>query len=119
MLKRTSKQLSFFSSLEDMLNHQHPLFQLSHKINWQSFDDAFSPLYCSTNGRPAHPIRLMCGLLILKHLRNVSDETVVLQWGENAYYQYFADNLNLLPKSPVMRLTWFTSENVSVRKAWK
>ena len=31
MLKRTSKQLSMFSSLEDMLSHQHPLFQLSNK----------------------------------------------------------------------------------------
>ena len=74
MLKRTSKQLSMFSSLEDMLSHEHPLFQLSNKINWKRFENAFSPLYCSTNGRPAHPIRLMCGLLILKHLRNVSDE---------------------------------------------
>ncbi len=68
-----------------MLSHQHPLFQLSNKINWESFENAFSPLYCSTNGRPAHPIRLMCGLLILKHLRNVSDEMVVSQWSENAY----------------------------------
>lgn len=100
MLRRTSKQLSLFSSLEDMLNHRHPLFQLSHKINWQHFDDAFSPLYCSTNGRPAHPIRLMCGLLILKHLRNVSDETVVLQWSENAYYQYFCGQLEFIPKEP-------------------
>lgn len=100
MLRRTSKQLSLFSSLEDMLNHRHPLFQLSHKINWQHFDDAFSPLYCSTNGRPAHPIRLMCGLLILKHLRNVSDETVVLQWSENAYYQYFCGQLEFTPKEP-------------------
>ena len=83
MLKRTSKQLSMFSSLEDMLSHQHPLFQLSNKINWECFENAFSPLYCSTNGRPAHPIRLMCGLLILKHLRNVSDEMVVSQWREN------------------------------------
>ena len=65
MFKRTSKQLSLFSSLEDMLNHKHPLFQLSHKINWQTFDDAFSPLHCSTNGRPGHPIRLMCGLFLI------------------------------------------------------
>ena len=89
MLKRTSKQLSMFSSLEDMLSHEHPLFQLSNKINWECFENAFSPLYCSTNGRPDPPIRLMCGLLILKHLRNVSDEMVVFQWSENAYYQYF------------------------------
>ena len=100
MLKRTSKQLSMFSSLEDMLSHQHPLFQLSNKINWESFENAFSPLYCSTNGRPAHPIRLMCGLLILKHLRNVSDEIVVSQWSENAYYQYFCGGLEFMPKQP-------------------
>ena len=98
MLKRTSKQLSMFSSLEDMLSHQHPLFQLSNKINWESFENAFSPLYCSNNGRPAHPIRLMCGLLILKHLRNVSDEVVVSQWSENAYYQYFCGGLEFMPK---------------------
>ena len=100
MLKRTSKQLSMFSSLEDMLSHEHPLFQLSNKINWESFENAFSPLYCSTNGRPAHPIRLMCGLLILKHLRNVSDEMVVFQWSENAYYQYFCGGLEFMPKQP-------------------
>ena len=100
MLKRTSKQLSMFSSLEDMLSHQHPLFQLSNKINWECFENAFSPLYCNTNGRPAHPIRLMCGLLILKHLRNVSDEMVVSQWSENAYCQYFCGGLEFMPKQP-------------------
>ena len=100
MLKRTSKQLSMLSSLEDMLSHEHPLFQLSNKINWERFENAFSPLYCSTNGRPAHPIRLMCGLLILKHLRNVSDEMVVFQWSENAYYQYFCGGLEFMPKQP-------------------
>ena len=100
MLKRTSKQLSMFSSLEDMLSHEHLLFQLSNKINWERFENAFSPLYCSTNGRPAHPIRLMCGLLILKHLRNVSDEMVVSQWSENAYYQYFCGGLEFMPKQP-------------------
>lgn len=89
-----------FSSLEAMLSHEHPLFQLSNKINWKLFENAFSPLYCSTNGRPAHPIRLMCGLLILKHLRNVSDEMVVSQWSENAYYQYFCGGLEFMPKQP-------------------
>ena len=100
MLKSTSKQLSLFSSLEDMLNHNHPLYKLANKVNWRRFEEAFSPLYCRTNGRPAHPIRLMCGLLILKHLRNVSDGSVVLQWSENAYYQYFCGQLEFLPKEP-------------------
>ena len=100
MLKRTSKQLSMFSSLENMLSHQHPLSQLSNNINWERFENAFSPLYCSTNGRPAHSIRLICGLLILKHLRNVSDEMVVYQWSENAYYQYFCGQLEFTRKEP-------------------
>lgn len=53
------------------------------------FETAFSPLYCHENGRPAKPIRLMVGLLILKHVRNLSDESVVEQWSENVYYQFF------------------------------
>ena len=39
----------------------------------------------------AKPIRLMVGLLILKHLRDVSDESVVEQFSENAYFQYFVE----------------------------
>ena len=45
MLKRTSTQLSMFSSLEDMLSHQHPLFQLSNKINWERFESHRSERY--------------------------------------------------------------------------
>lgn len=89
MLNTTQSTRSLFSSLDDLLNQQHPLYKLSHKINWCVFEEAFTPLYCSYNGRPAKPIRLMCGLLILKHLRNISDESVVEQWSENAYFQYF------------------------------
>ena len=50
------------------------------------FEEAFSPLYCSDNGRPANPIRLMVGLLMLNHIRNLSDESVVEQWTENICY---------------------------------
>lgn len=80
---------SLFSGLAEMLDQRHPLFRLADKIDWQMFDDAFEPLFCEDKGRPAKPIRLMVGLIILKHVRNVSDESVVEQWQENAYYQYF------------------------------
>ena len=33
----------------------------------------------------------MVGLLILKHLENLSDENLVIQWKRNPYYQYFCD----------------------------
>ena len=42
----------------------------------------------------------MCGLLILKHLRNLSDESVVEQWSENAYFQYFCGMPEFLPSFP-------------------
>jgi IS5 family transposase len=32
----------------------------------------------------------MVALLMLKHIRNLSDESVVEQWMENVYYQYFS-----------------------------
>ena len=91
---------SLFSSLSDMLNQSHPLYKLADKIDWAKFDTAFAPLYCQNNGLPAKPIRLMCGLLILKHLRNLSDESLVEQWSENAYYQYFCGMPEFVPGAP-------------------
>lgn len=100
MIKPTPPSPSLFSSLDDLLSQQHPLHKLSHKINWSVFEEAFTPLYCADNGRPAKPIRLMCGLLILKHLRNLSDESVVEQWSENAYFQYFCGMHEFVPSFP-------------------
>ncbi|MFV0327184.1 MAG: transposase, partial [Bacteroides xylanisolvens] len=99
MIKSTQNTPSLFSTLADLLNQQHPLYKLSHKINWAYLSKP-TPLYCPDNGRPAKPIRLMCGLLILKHLRNVSDESVVEQWSENAYYQYFCGMHEFVPSFP-------------------
>ncbi len=100
MIKTTGTAPSLFSNLSDMLNQSHPLFKLANKIDWTRFEKAFTPLYCPNNGRPGKPIRLMCGLLILKHLRNLSDESIVEQWGENAYYQYFCGMQDFQPASP-------------------
>lgn len=72
-----------------MLNQSHPLYQLADKIDWEKFETAFQPLYCQNNGHPGKTIRLMCGLLILKLLHNLSDKSLVEQWGENAYYRHF------------------------------
>ena len=100
MLKKSHNTPSLFSNLSDILNQSHPLYKLADKIDWKKFDDAFLPLYCQNNGRPGKPIRLMCGLLILKHLRNLSDESVVEQWSENAYYQYFCGMQEFTPSAP-------------------
>ena len=84
-----SRQASLFWDLETMLDSKHPLFRLANAVDWSLFEKSFAPLFCADNGRPPKPIRLMTGLLMLKHLRNVSDEQVVAQFTENAYDQYF------------------------------
>ena len=93
-------QHSLFFSLESTLNHKHPLFILANKIDWEMVEREFSPLFCPYNGRPAKPIRLMVGLLILKHVRDLSDESVVEQWSENNYYQYFCGEQEFQPRVP-------------------
>ena len=42
----------------------------------------------------------MVGLLILKHERNVSDESVVEQWQDNIYYQYFCGEQSIQTSAP-------------------
>jgi IS5 family transposase len=78
----------FYGSLMEMLDQNDPLIALADAINWSLIEDALSKFY-SANGRPAKPIRLMAGLLMLKQLENLSDENVVLQWKRNPYYQHF------------------------------
>ena len=82
-------QLSFYSTFEEQLSHRHPLYILANQIRWDVFEETFASLY-SEEGRPAKPIRLMVSLLMLKHIRNLSDESVVEQWFENIYYQYLS-----------------------------
>lgn len=97
---KKDSQRSMFFSLEDSLDQRHPLYILANKVDWRMFEQAFSPLYSQDNGAPAKPIRLMVGLLILKHLRDLSDESVVEQWGENNYYQYFCGMQEFIPDVP-------------------
>src|ERR1700683_4534806 len=87
--KKNERQIGFYSTFEEQLKRQHPLYILANKIHWEIFEQEFGKLY-SREGRPAKPIRLMVSLLMLKHIRNLSDESVVEQWMENIYYQYFS-----------------------------
>ena len=90
MLTNISKtQLNLFHSpLSQILDMNDPLIALANAIDWQIFEDNFAEYY-SRDGRPAKPIRLMVGILLLKQLENLSDENIVLQWKRNPYYQYF------------------------------
>ena len=83
-------QLSIFDTpLKRFINLEHELCILSERIDWDSVEKDFS-IYFSEIGRPSVPIRRMVGLLLLKHIYNLSDEAIVDRWIENPYWQYFS-----------------------------
>lgn len=93
--KRVKNQLNFLGdTLDELLNPKHELYLLSNEIDWLYFEKEFLPLY-SKKGRPAHPVRLMVSLLILKSMYNLSDEKLVEEhWEMNIYFQYFSGKLH-------------------------
>ncbi|RBC39683.1 IS5/IS1182 family transposase, partial [Xanthomonas oryzae pv. oryzae] len=80
------------SRLEKQIDVRHPLVQLSHRLPWRALEQALSPRLPATTsagGRPALPVRLIAGLLYLKHAYDLSDEAVCERWLENPYWQFF------------------------------
>lgn len=78
----------FRPMLTDFIDPDHELFLLAEKMDWNYFEAEFSVLYSRT-GQPSLPIRFMVGCLLLKHLYNLGDETLVDAWVSNPYMQYF------------------------------
>lgn len=90
----------FGTDLLMQLDLADPLLKLASAIPWQDFEESFAIHYTASTGAPSKPIRLMVGLLILKQLENLSDESVVLQWKRNPYYQAFCGMKEFQQKLP-------------------
>ena len=90
----------FGTDLLQQLDRNDPLLRLADAIAWRELDQAFSRHYTQGHGRPAKPIRLMVGLLMLKQLENLSDEALVLQFKRNPYYQAFCGMTEFSLKLP-------------------
>ena len=67
--------------------------------------------YSEKIDKPAKPIQLMVSLLILKFLRNLSDENLVEHWAENIYFQYFSGEQFFQPNIPCV-----TTELIAFRQ---
>jgi len=83
------QQMSIFDfMIQNNLDPDHELIQLSHKIDWDQILDDLRRYY-SPIGRKAKRIRMMVGLHMLKHLYDRSDEQVVEELRENVYWMAF------------------------------
>ena len=88
---RPSEDL-FRSRLENQIDLRHPLARLAGKMPWTELEAALRPSLPADpvrGGRPALPIRVMAGLLYLKHAYDLSDEAACERWLENPYWQFF------------------------------
>ena len=75
--------------LDQIVDLDHPLVKLAQRIDWGFIEQRLDTVYRDGPGQPPLPTRLMAGLAILKHMRNLSDETLCEIWVENPYYQLF------------------------------
>ena len=87
---RDDRQKDLFRpALEQIINMGHPLVRLGQQIDWGFLERRLGEVYRSHDGHPPLPIRLVAGLLILKHMHSLSDEQLCARWVENPYFQQF------------------------------
>jgi transposase, IS5 family len=110
----------FGTELTEILNHRHELFILAHQLNWARIEQELSACFAQDIGRPGVSIRLMTGLLYLKHAFNESDESVVARWIENPYWQYFCGQEYMEHACPIdpSSLTRFRQRVGAERLEW-
>ena len=76
-------------ALDQVIDLGHPLVRLAQEIDWGVIGGRFSMVCQAGPGRPPLPTRLVAGLLILKHMHDLSDEASCERWVENPYFQFF------------------------------
>jgi IS5 family transposase len=77
------------TQLIHLININHSLVQLANKFNWTRVDEICSAKFCTDNGRPALPSRVVVGLLLIKQMYDLSDVEVCAKFIESPYVQYF------------------------------
>lgn len=65
---------------------------MATKIDWTNLDKELEPLY-GTVGRPSIPIRTIVGLLLLKQIYNLGDETVMERYIDSIYFRHFCEEV--------------------------
>ena len=90
--KKTDRQLTFedFNQSCGMkLEMTNEWIILSSRIDWKSAEKIYSRLFPSRLGRPALPLRIALGALIIQKRMKLSDRALVKFIAENPYCQYF------------------------------
>jgi len=63
--------------------------KLAEALPWEKLDGEYGKYFAAGQGRPAKDARLVCGLLVVKQLKDLSDEDAVAEFMESPYIQAF------------------------------
>lgn len=89
MLRQEQKQMSLYSTLYNKIPENHILKKINSVVDFSFINKLLEDSYCKNFGRPAKEPEMMCKLLFLQHLYNLSDEKVIEDSGLNLAYMYF------------------------------
>jgi len=89
MLRIEPKQLSLHYILYNKIPENHMLKKIQSVVDFSFINELLATSYCKHFGRPAKEPELMCKLLILQHLYQLSDERVIEEANLNLAYLYF------------------------------
>ncbi len=70
------------------LDENNRWLEILKLIPWEELEELYASFF-SNRGRPGLDGRLVIGLFLLKHMTGLSDEELVLELGENIYWQAF------------------------------
>lgn len=82
----------FKTPLERFIDRDQPLVLLPDRIDWDGLGARVETRF-SEDGRPGVPSRFMVGMLVLKSVKNLSDEELFALWPRDPYCQHFTGEL--------------------------
>lgn len=89
MLRQEPKQLSLHSLLYSKIPEKHILKVINQVVDFSFINELLADRYCKNFGRPAKEPEMMCKLLFLQYLYDLSDEDVIEEGNVNLAYMYF------------------------------
>lgn len=89
MLRQEPKQLSLYGLLYNKIPEKHILKKINSVVDFSFINELLKDKYSLKYGRPAKEPEMMCRLLILQHLYDLSDERVIQEASLNLAYMFF------------------------------
>ncbi len=89
MLRPEPKQYSFHSELYNKIPEKHILKKVLKAVDFSFINSLLENSYCKNFGRPAKEPEMMCKLLFLQYIYNLSDDHIMVEASLSLAYLYF------------------------------